>query len=458
MKNIQKILAEIDLNFKQEYGIVLSVLPYATYYNKSTIEEEIRKRVLIYRPDEIEAKKLTTIAINELDDIYINKMKRLYGQNDNIKYKFYNIDRRMLEDSCKGMCLINSLKSHEYLDMNNKEFGTKLKNILKLINDNLINNEKYNDNTFESIVNDEQAKLLEYKQNKYKEKVVNYIPLIKKWKEIVEKEESKILVNTVQTNIEIKKEFDSDFISEIQDIFPDRNSMENLYISKNVNSNEANKEKNVERNNDTENEFTRKIIGEMIGYRMLADYENADISSIKAMGHYYLDFFQDEFINLKDITDNFNQRDKVSEHIKNTIQKKKPPKKSTIDNNFKFKNEFETIDFFKNVIKGYVLIHGNQSEWLDFIINCNYIIKNKDPLLALDSNGLEIVVKYQQKQEERSKIKTFVVNKENSKTAHEENIFEKVIRVVGINRLILVGKEAGQQVVDAGKKLLKMKQ
>lgn len=166
MKKLKELLAEIDDNFKTEYGLALSMLPYSSYYERDSLILEVERRCSFFENDINKINDLANKTIIEIDDIYINQMKKSYGNNKDLKYKYIESDLgfRILEDAYRGACLMNSLHSHEYTDMQNNNFENRVMNILKSMNSMFLAKDKYNERTFLKISSKETENLVKYEK------------------------------------------------------------------------------------------------------------------------------------------------------------------------------------------------------------------------------------------------------------------------------------------------------
>lgn len=426
MKDIKKILAEIETDYKPEYGIVLSILPYATYYNQSSVIIELRKRVNFFEKDEDKINQLVINAINELDDIYIKKMGEKYGENDDLKYTCasYNLNRRILEDSCRGICLVNSLRSHEYLNMNSKEFGTMAKNILKLINSTFLNNEKYDNNNFEDIVNTEQENLVFYKQNKYKKKVVNYIPLIKKWKENAEINE-KTNNNSASNIQEIKKnELDDktndqqikkeeDLIDSIKEMFPEKVSTIEIDLNKSIRQ----KEVNEIILSEAEIKLKLKLIGEMIAYNTIAEKKKYHKASLDELHYNLKTRFEKNISNLNSQLLTLTGKNNGQKIFEKSYKEKFESVNDIIygRDDFKLPDKFDIEDFIRKVTKGILMTkkEDNQitkNELMEILKISNELININYPNAKIPDNKTIHKIKNEEYEIFKNNIKN---NKEN---------------------------------------------
>ena len=224
---------------------------------------------------------------------------------------------------------------------------------------------------------------------KYKDVKEDIIKNIHKQKLENKQKTNNPTIEIIQTNAELEEKMIIDLTSELHEMFPEK---EGLEISHTLNDSPSSVDKSdLNKKSLTTDDINkkRKIIGEMIGYRMLSEYNIHTETSTKEMGHYYLDFFKEQFNRLDDL-DSKSQRNEVSVYITETLKKlKKKPGK----NIFNINNVFDTNDFLRKVAKGFLLINRDVNDLSEFLINCNKIIKEKDFNLGLYKSEVNSIVK-----------------------------------------------------------------
>lgn len=395
MKKLKELLAEIDDNFKTEYGIALSIMPYASYYDRDSLIIEIERRSRFFEEDITRLNSLIKNTTTELDDIYNNQMQKQYGQNKDLKYKYNesNLGFRILEDAYRGACLINSLHSHEYLDMKNKNFGTRVTSILKSMNSMFIINDAYDERSFQRISNKETENLVKHKRNKYKDNVADYENLVKYWKDQVEVSDELINEDQIR-NIEINVSSETNNLKQKKDDLIDL--LDNEFISsKNINTTKINNISTVADLTIKESKQQLRLLAKILAFKKLGEKQ---IYNENALNEMYVELEKRFSPEISKFTRKFNDGEQLFKtYVSDTYDVYEIFEKKYGDKNFIQPTGFDSDDFLRKVSKGFLLTKSinskNAKEDLNKVLNyCVPIIEIKYPRIKIDKDNVDKIM------------------------------------------------------------------
>jgi hypothetical protein len=205
IKNIKLVLDYYFNNFKDQYVIATSLLLYVDTSTESAIKEEISKRAIIFKDDNVSIDEKCQISLNILNDL--KEMLGLkYGENNKILYDEEKITKnyKFLSDFCKGASMINSLYSKEYKNMAGDAYKRMLSILLTKINNNFNEDQmiiETKTKNLDTIIQSEIKYISKIKSNLTNEgiKLINFHDMIaKNIKEVQENNKIKLHLRKIE--------------------------------------------------------------------------------------------------------------------------------------------------------------------------------------------------------------------------------------------------------------------